>query len=300
MIALVHDIGHSPFSHASEELSDIPHEKRLEDILNIEQNNIILAHNYDISAVDLINQVYNGEGIVYMSDPHLIVLHSFMDNFIDADKLDYLERDSINCGVNYGLFDRQALIKNLTIVKDKDGHEVIGIYDTGLQAFESFILARYYMFSQVYMHPYERIYRYQFCNEMKKLLPNGKYPDNVKKFLALDDTKYARKLKFLDNPQYKLIYDSEFNKDIMDSVTKKFKNMLLLDTPSKNIFRRDKNDPTVYVKSKTTGVVKPCAEVSTILKNIEFTRVHKLRFYAENDIADEMRTELLNFINKIR
>ena len=55
MIALVHDLGHSPFSHASEELSDIAHEERLEDILNLEKKNVILNHTYDISAIDLIN-----------------------------------------------------------------------------------------------------------------------------------------------------------------------------------------------------------------------------------------------------
>ena len=298
MIALVHDIGHSPFSHASEELSDIAHEERIEDILEIEKKNIILAHNYDISAIDLINQVYNAEGLTYMQDSHLVTLHSFMDGFIDADKLDYLERDSINCGVNYGLFDREGLVNNLTIIRDRNDNDVIGIYDTGLQALESFILARYYMFSQVYMHPYERIYRYQYCEEMKNLLPNGRYPDSTKKFLNLDDTKFSRKLKFLDNNKYLLVYDGEYDLDLKNAVIRKFGKNLLCDTPVKNIFRRDANDSTIYVKNRTSGIVKPCSEVSPILRGIEFTKVHKLRFYAEANIANEMQQEVINFIKK--
>ena len=299
LIALVHDIGHSPFSHASEELSNISHEERMEDIIELEKKNIILAHNYDISSTDLINQVYNGDGFTYMSDPHLVTLHSFMDNFIDADKLDYLERDSINCGVNYGLFDREGLINNLTVMRDPNGKEVIGIYDTGMQAFESFMLARYYMFSQVYMHPQERIYRYQYCDEMKNLLPDCKYPDDVKKFLALDDTKYSRRLKFLKNHKYELIYDSEYDLNIVNKINRKFGNLILCDTPMKYIFRRDNSDSTIYVKSKLTGVVKPCSEVSPIIRGIEFTKVHKLRIYAESDIAEEMKHEVLNYLQKI-
>ena len=297
MIALVHDIGHSPFSHASEELSNIPHEERIQDILEVEKNNIILAHNYDISSAELIEQVYNGNGLVYMDDPHLMSLHCFMDGFVDADKLDYLERDSINCGVNYGIFDRQALIRNLVMVKDNRGNEVLGIYDTGIQALESFILARYYMFSQIYLHPYERVYRYQYHEEMKKLLPGGKYPDNIKKFLNLDDTKFSRRLKFLDNNKYELIYDGEFDLELKDLIMKKFNNLLLCDTPFKHIFRRDASDATIYVKNKTTGIVYPCAEVSPILKGIEFTKVHKLRFYADVSYINEIKNDVLNTIS---
>ena len=221
MMALSHDLGHSPFSHASEELSLITHEERLTDILEMEKKNIILAHDYDIESWELINQVYNGEGLVYIKDKHLIALHSFMDNFIDADKIDYLLRDSLNCGVNYGNFDKAGLINNLTIIKDKNGLENLAILDTGIQALESFILARYYMFSQVYQNPTERLFRLQYCNEMKNLLPNGKYPDDIKKFMALDDTKYARKLKFLHEDKYRLVYDAEYNEEIKKKIGKK-------------------------------------------------------------------------------
>ena len=299
MMALVHDLGHSPFSHASEVLSNITHEERLKDILEYEKNNIILAHDYDIESWDLINQVYNGDGFTYMSDPHLIALHSFMDGFIDADKLDYLERDSINCGVSYGLFDRQALINNLTIIKDRKGNEILAIKKQGVQALEGFILARYYMFSQVYMHPDERLTRLQFCEEMLKLLPDGKYPDDVKKFLALDDTKYARKLKFLQDNKYQLIYDGEFDNTIKSLVDKKLGKYLLCDTPRKNIFRKDTDDSTVMVVDDISGRVIPCSDASPILKNIEYTCIHKLRYYAETSQASELKTELIKLLKGV-
>lgn len=298
-MALVHDMGHSPFSHASEELSHISHEERLTDILEYEKKNIILAHNYDIESWDLINQVYNGEGLTYMSDTHLIALHSFMDGFIDADKMDYLERDAINCGVSYGRFDRDALVNNLTMVKGDNGIYNIALKQNGVQALESFILARYYMFSQVYMHPEERVLRFQYCDAMKDLLPNGVYPDDVRKFLALDDTKYARKLKFLQDNKYQLIYDGEFDNTIKSLVDKKLGKYLLCDTPRKNIFRKDTDDSTVMVVDDISGRVIPCSDASPILKNIEYTCIHKLRYYAETSQASELKTELIKLLKGV-
>lgn len=298
-MALVHDMGHSPFSHASEELSHISHEERLTDILEYEKKNIILAHNYDIESWDLINQVYNGEGLTYMSDTHLIALHSFMDGFIDADKMDYLERDAINCGVSYGRFDRDALVNNLTMIKGDNGIYNIALKQNGVQALESFILARYYMFSQVYMHPEERVLRFQYCDAMKELLPNGVYPDDVRKFLALDDTKYARKLKFLQDNKYQLIYDGEFDNTIKSLVDKKLGKYLLCDTPRKNIFRKDTDDSTVMVVDDISGRVIPCSDASPILKNIEYTCIHKLRYYAETSQASELKTELIKLLKGV-
>jgi len=300
MMALVHDIGHSPFSHASEELSDKSHEERMADILEYEKKNIILAHNYNIEAWDLITQVYLGEGLTYLSDSHLIALHNFMDGFIDADKLDYLQRDAVNCGVSYGNFDKDALVNNLTIIKNETGVEKIGILDTGVQAFESFLLARYYMFSQVYMHPIERINRWCFCNEMKEFLPNGKYPDNVSKFLQLDDTKYVRRFKFLKDFDYELIYDSEYNHDIKKLVDKKLGKLVLCDTPLKSIFRKSTDDDTVYVLNSTTGDVISCDKASPILKGIEFVNIHKLRYYAEKSIAGEVKQELSKLLKGVK
>ena len=292
MMALVHDLGHSPFSHASEELSDITHEQRLTSILQLEKKNIILASDYNIEAWDLVNQVYLGEGMEYMSDPHLIALHGFMDGFIDADKLDYIERDAINCGVGYGKFDREGLVNNLMIYKDDNGIEHIAIRNEGVQALEGFILARYYMFSQVYMHPQERLMRMLYCDEMKKLLPNGKYPDDVRKFLQLDDTKFARKLNFLNKLPYTLIYDDEFDLETKQLIDRKFKNMVICDTPRKQIFRSSQDDETVYVVNSLTGNAVPCSKASPILRGIECASVHKLRYYTSTLYAKEIQVEL--------
>lgn len=299
MVALVHDFGHSPFSHASEELCNISHEERLGDILEYEKKNIILAHDYDVESWDLINQVYNGEGLTYLGDTHLVALRSFMDGFIDADKVDYLERDAINCGVSYGRFDRDALINNLTMIRNDNGIYEIALNSGGVQALEGFILARYYMFSQVYMHPQERLLRYQFCEAMKELLPEGKYPDDVRKFLTLDDTKYVRRLKFLQDNDYQLIYSNEYSSSIKNLIDKKLGKYLLCDTPRKNIFRRDTDDSTVMIVDSLSNRVFPCSEASPILRSIEYTCIHKLNYYARSFQAAELQQELIKLLKGV-
>ena len=287
LMALVHDMGHSPFSHASEELSEISHEARLYDILQLESKNITTPNNYGIPTWQLVYEVYMGEGLTYMSNPHLMTLHTFMDNFIDADKLDYLQRDAANCGVTYGRFDYEALIRNLVLITDKTGIQRIGIMDTGVQALEGFILARYYMFSQVYMHPEERVIRQLFIKEMQDLLPNGKYPDDIKKFMQLDDTKYSRKLKCLYSTDFELVLDMEFNAEAKQILDRKLDGIAVADIAHKAIFRKDKEDNTIYVKSTLNNKIIACADASPILKKIEFTYVHRLRYYARlSDVAN--------------
>lgn len=292
MIALIHDLGHLPFSHAGEELSNLTHEERLADILEYEKKNIILAHPYDIPAWDLINQVYMADGITYLSDTHLIALHNFMDGFIDADKMDYLLRDAENCGVSYGHFDRDALVNNLTMVRNDKGIYELAVRKEGIQALESFILARYYMFSQVYLHPNECILRRQYIDTMRELLPDSKFPDDVRKLLPLDDTRYVRKLKFLQSNPYSLVYDGEFDPEVKRKIDKKLGNYLICDVRRKNIFRRDTDDSTVLVVDDALGRVMPCSEASPILKNIEYTSIHKLRYYADATQVQELSAEI--------
>ena len=292
MIALVHDMGHLPFSHAAEELIGLTHEERLAGILEYERRNIILPHSYDVEAWDLINQVYMADGITYLSDPHLISLHSFMDGFLDADKLDYLMRDAVNCGVGYGRFDRDSLINNLTVVRNDKGIYELALRKDGVQALESFILARYYMFSQVYLHPTECIMRMQYGDAMKAILPDGRFPDDVRKLLNLDDTKYVRKLKFLQDNPYVLVFDDEFDADVKRAIYRRLGKYLICDVRRKNIFRRDADDATVLIVDDTLNRVIPCSEASPILKNIEYTSVHKLRYYAEASQAQELGAEV--------
>ena len=108
--------------------------------------------------------------------------------------MDYLLRDSLHAGVAYGKFDHYRLIDTLRILpkseRENDSKEpVLGLTAGGLQSAEALIWARYFMFSQVYLHPVRRIYDIHLKDFLKKWLEGGKFSINIEDFLGMTDNK---------------------------------------------------------------------------------------------------------------
>lgn len=198
LIALTHDLGHAPFSHASESVfSDgLEHEDFTEKIVKetcigdyIREIGAVFkskyGETYDITP-ELVCDIYRGRNPGDNSE--FTFLKSFMDSELDCDKMDYLLRDSTFCGVNYGKFDVDRLIATLTIFVQNDCPR-LAIADGGEQAFEEFVLARYFMFIQVYFHRTRRYFDIMFYNALKYVLPEGKYPSTTEEYLKWDDTR---------------------------------------------------------------------------------------------------------------
>ena len=195
LIALTHDLGHAPFSHASESVfpDGIEHEDFTEKIIKeTEIAEYIYAigkgfktkdEKYDITP-DLICDIYRGRDPGEKSE--FTFLKSFMDGELDCDKMDYLLRDSLYCGVNYGKFDLERLLSSLTI-DGKEGFPRLAIDYGGLKVFEEFVLARYFMFTEVYFHRTRRYFDIVLGEALKTILPNGKYPEDVASYLYWDD-----------------------------------------------------------------------------------------------------------------
>ena len=204
LIALTHDIGHAPFSHASElvfpygmEHEDftvkIVQETEISDIIKkIGQEYVhMYGTEYDITP-QLICDIYMGKNAG--SNSEFTFLKTFMDSELDCDKMDYLLRDSYYCGVKYGMYDVERLISSFTICYTDDTPR-LAIGNGGVQAFEEFVLARYFMFIQVYFHRTRRYFDIMLMKALKKVLPDGKYPETVKDYLEWDDGKVIQLLK---------------------------------------------------------------------------------------------------------
>lgn len=198
LIALLHDIGHAPFSHASESVfpDGMEHEAFTEKIvketciagyINEIGTSFRKKHGdeFDITP-ELICDIYLGRNPGVCSE--FTFLKSFMDSELDCDKMDYLLRDSVFCGVNYGKYDIERLISSLTIFV-QDGCPRLAISDGGIQVFEEFVLARYFMFIQVYFHRTRRYFDIMFYQSLKEILPNGRYPETTEEYLKWDDTR---------------------------------------------------------------------------------------------------------------
>lgn len=120
--------------------------------------------------------------------PDFLFLKSFMDGELDCDKMDYLLRDSLYCGVTYGKYDLDRFVSTLTAYKHNNQLQ-LAIERGGVQALEEFVLARYFMFIQVYFHKTRRYLDKVLVKSLKTVLPNGKYPDTTSEYLKWDDTR---------------------------------------------------------------------------------------------------------------
>src|SRR5262249_53922190 len=119
--------------------------------------------------------------------PQLQVLREIVSGQVDADRTDYLLRDSLHCGVDYGLFDYRRMVECLTLRLDPEGSGglEIRIHRDGIHTLEALILARYPMTTQVYDHRLRRIYDL-YLKEYFKAKGNAEF-DTPAKILGHND-----------------------------------------------------------------------------------------------------------------
>ncbi|WP_417847470.1 HD domain-containing protein [Thalassoglobus sp.] len=147
--SLLHDLGHWPFCHPIEDLGIeglVPHEAHAARYL-AEGSEItqVLKNEWNINSSEVLDILDPKTDA-----PKLRLLRSILSGPIDVDKMDYLDRDSLHCGVPYGRnFDRQRLIQSLILNEKGDG---LAITAKGKTAAELMVFARYVMFSEVYWH----------------------------------------------------------------------------------------------------------------------------------------------------
>lgn len=147
--ALLHDLGHWPFCHPIEDLSLPnlpPHEAHAAEFLRSDgELALVLQRDWSIDPDEVLDVL-----VTKTASPELRLIRSILSGPIDIDKMDYLERDSLHCGVPYGRhFDRHRLIQSLVLNEDGDG---LAISQKGRTAAELMVFARYVMFSEVYWH----------------------------------------------------------------------------------------------------------------------------------------------------
>ncbi|MDD2422389.1 MAG: hypothetical protein PHU78_09675, partial [Heliobacteriaceae bacterium] len=130
---------------------------------------------------DIVAQILEGQVI-----PQLNFLKDILSGSIDADSMDYLLRDSLHCGVSYGSFDLNRLIDTLTVISDGTGGLSLAVDHGGIHGVEALILARYYMFTQVYMHRTRRIYDIYLKDFMESWKPDLNPLTNVLNYDDID------------------------------------------------------------------------------------------------------------------
>ncbi len=148
LAALLHDVGHYAFSHAMEELGPetIPahHEEIAARFLEAEPIRSVLE-GHGAGAAQLIARLIRGTS----SHP----LQGLVTGSLDLDKIDYLSRDALFCGVPYGAVDVDRLLDALTLAREEDGGPLeLAVTEKGISALETLLFSKYQMFRNVYWH----------------------------------------------------------------------------------------------------------------------------------------------------
>ncbi len=215
--ALLHDIGHGPFSHVIESILDFHHEDfTIEAVLSDETEVGQVLRKFSTQLPDDIANIINGKF-------RPMALAQLVSSQLDVDRMDYLLRDSLMTGAKYGVFDLEWIIKSLEIDELNDR---LYVSARGIHAVEDYLQARYYMYRQVYFHrtlrSAEVVLRSLFRRALDVFSGNGKLwfaentafekvlrkeKLNLREHLELDDTDVLFHIKQWQNSDDKILSD---------------------------------------------------------------------------------------------
>jgi uncharacterized protein len=197
LAGLMHDLGHLPFSHGAEEwlpdgwnheriTAEIIRDPMISGLLTDGASPINPEHVIDLCwDVKKRLKVEPGKQL----SPWVTLLNEIITgNTFGADRIDYLLRDSWHVGVTYGRFDPERLISGLRIVVDPRTDEIaLGLDEGAIHAAEALLLARYFMYTQVYFHDVRRIYDVHLKDFVKAWLDGKHFPITPQEHLRMTD-----------------------------------------------------------------------------------------------------------------
>ncbi len=333
--ALLHDLGHGPFSHTFEDIFHTDHEEYTKKIIleDTEVNEVLsrVSPDFPREVAEVINKTH----------PNKLVI-SMISSQIDADRMDYLQRDSFYTGVSYGNFDMERILRVMRPSKD----EVL-IKESGMHAVEDYLMSRYQMYWQVYFHPVSRggevmlnlvmqrakaLYKsdYSFKQQPTYFMPFFNENVTVHDYLRLDEMVVNFYLQEWVNEADEILSDLAgrfVNRDLFKYLP--FDGSIITITELNELYRKAGIDPDYYVFSdsysdlpydydrpgqnrnrrpihllRPNGDIREISSQSAIINSI--TGIHRLgsRLYYPKEkilaIKDlSVKAEIINLLNEL-
>jgi len=334
LAALFHDAGHAPFSHSAEELFEegLDHEAMSRRVLATDEVRDVFARRADESsptpdevaallaagAEPAVNEATGHAGAGSSGSeagqagggppaagapnrpPVLRLLAQVVSGELDVDKMDYLLRDSLYCGVRYGSFDLDRLLDTLVPLEDPEtGEWGIGVEAGGVHAVEALVMARYYMFTQVYFNPVGKALELHLNEWLEET--GRRWPADPGAFLEIDDVTVWAALRGSDSAHARAVvgrrhYPLAFETDehlsageraafarLVDELRGRFGHDLLVSHSAKDPHRMGAS--RVLVRH-ADGRLEPMARASHFMRHLG--RIDRYRVYAPPARRDEV------------
>jgi uncharacterized protein len=320
--ALLHDVGHGPFSHAAEELMPpdgtggrYKHERysaaairrHFTDVID---NNPVNRLNWRITADEVARFVegrYEGGAAFWRV---LLTGHA------DADRMDYLLRDSYHVGVQYGRYDLERLVQTACAIPPDGEHGLrVGVTEGGAHAAESLVIARYMMFTQVYFHKTRVAYDHHLRGALREMLDEGQFPppEEIDAYLDWDDWKVLGLLKageggehgrrLMERDHYREVYhtpEAPAREDLeeLGRVRKALGGLLAAEeTAQTSWYRIEKGDIPILREHQPHRVV-PLSGYSSVVAKIE--PIRKVSLYARSGAERQQAERIVRQIGDER